>query len=143
MLTQYISASLLQQRNTFALAMDSSGRNIAWNFTGMTTALCPLFPFSFNVEICTVAEVVHRRANVIENSPGVRPHRSGTFQVQRAPLPELALKVPREASSLKLLREKVRRRPWTTNFPQRVRRTLGVATPHKGEHSKGETGSES
>ena len=26
---------------------------------------------------------------------------------------------------------------------KRVRRTLGVATPHKGEHTKGETGSES
>ena len=43
--------------------------------------------------------------------------------------------VPREASSLKLLREQVNRK--------RVRRTLGVATPHEGEHTKGETGSES
>ena len=33
------------------------------------------------VEICTVAEVVYRRANIIENSPGGRPHRSGTLQV--------------------------------------------------------------
>ena len=31
----------------------------------------------------------------------------------------------------------------STDFPQRVRRTLGVATPHKGEHTKGETGLES
>ena len=36
-------------------------------------------------KFCTVAEVVHRRANIIQNSPGGRPHRSGSFKFQGPP----------------------------------------------------------
>ena len=99
--------------------------------------------------VCVVFEaVVYRRANMDEE-----------FAQRAAALERsfFSLKVSREASSLKLLREKVGLRPWTRSqgrpLPwissgrkstrKRVRRTLGVATPHKGEHTKGETGSES
>ena len=69
---------------------------------------------------------------------GIRPlgGRTGAalLNFYRAPTPEL-IRVRREASSLSRQLQAA-----LANFPQRVCRTLGVATPHKGEHKKRENG---
>ena len=84
--------------------------------------------------------VVYRRAYIDEEFARWAAAPERYFSSLTGTTPRTGFEGHQKASSLKLLQEKVRPRPWSTNFPQRVRRTLGVATPHKGEHTKARNG---